>query len=73
MKLAAWLKQNDLTQQEFLTLSKESGGKFSIHALNKWCSGNRIPRPKDMYLIASVTRGGVQPNDFYMLDKANVR
>jgi transcriptional regulator with XRE-family HTH domain len=72
MKLAAWLKQNDLTQKEFCELANRSNERFSYHALSKWCAGQRIPRPKEMGIIVNLTNGDVQPNDFYALEKPAV-
>ena len=67
MKLATWLKQNQMTQQKFLDESKSLGYNFSIHAVVKWCSGRRIPRAPEMKAIHKVTEGNVAPNDFYGL------
>ena len=68
MKLSAWLKENNLTQKQFLDLaSTKHSGEFSYHALVKWCSGQRIPRPEDMKVIHKATDGNVTPNDFYLL------
>jgi len=65
MRLNAWLKQNSLTQQMFLEISRGHGAEFTMSALNKWCSGSRIPRSQEMAIIYKVTDGQVQPNDFY--------
>ena len=68
MKLSAWLKENNLTQKQFLDLaSNNHSASFSYHALVKWCSGQRIPRPEDMNVIHKATAGNVTPNDFYLL------
>ena len=67
MKLATWLKQNQMTQQKFLEESNALGYDFSIHAVVKWCSGRRIPRGPEMTAIYKVTGGNVTPNDFYGL------
>jgi|TARA_B110000285_G_scaffold198330_1_gene230679 hypothetical protein len=68
MKLSAWLKENNLTQKQFLDLaSTKHSGEFSYHALVKWCSGQRIPRTEDMKVIHQATDGNVTPNDFYLL------
>jgi len=72
MKLAAWLKQHDLTQREFCEIANRSSEKFSYHALSKWCAGQRIPRPKEMSIIVNLTNGDVQPNDFYAFEKPSV-
>lgn len=68
MRLSAWLKEHELTQARFLVKSKDYGGDFSIHALSKWCSGARIPRPQEMKVIHKMTIGEVQPNDFYKIN-----
>jgi hypothetical protein len=68
MKLSAWLKENNLTQKQFLDLaSNNHSASFSYHDLVKWCSGQRIPRPEDMKVIHKATSGKVTPNDFYLL------
>jgi transcriptional regulator with XRE-family HTH domain len=67
MKLSAWLKQNSMTQSQFLEKSKQQQAGFSIHALAKWCNGSRIPRQNEMQVIHGMTNGEVSPNDFYGL------
>ena len=68
MKLSAWLKENKMTQKQFLEIAANShSANFSTHALVKWCSGQRIPRPEDMKVIYNATEGNVSPNDFYLL------
>lgn len=68
MKLSAWLKENNLTQKQFLEYAaSDHHANFSYHALVKWCSGQRIPRPDDMKVIHNATSGKVTPNDFYLL------
>lgn len=70
MKLGAWLKENSMTQREFLQLATERHqGNFTFHALAKWCNGQRIPRPDDMNVIFEATNGSVSPNDFYLLQR----
>ena len=69
MKLSQYLKENKITQDEFLSMSKEFGGSFSIHAVSKWCQGQRIPRQDEMRIIYKITDGEVTPNDFYSLQK----
>ena len=71
MRLSTWLKENRITHQGFLTMAQDAGMEFSIHAINKWCNGQRIPRPEEMRAIHSLTKGAVQPNDFYGLTPAN--
>jgi hypothetical protein len=68
MKLSAWLKENKMTQKQFLeSASRDHSAGFSYHALVKWCSGQRIPRAEDMKVIHEATNGNVTPNDFYPL------
>ncbi len=71
MKLNEYLKFNKITQLSFLQASKELGGEFSIHAVSKWCQGQRIPRQDEMYIIYRLTDGQVTPNDFYVLPAKN--
>tara|TARA_R100001015_G_C4622014_1_gene179362 strand:+ start:744 stop:1088 length:345 start_codon:yes stop_codon:yes gene_type:complete len=71
MKLSAWLKENDMTQKQFLYyVTRNHNGSFSSHAIAKWCNGQRIPRPHDMKIIHRATFGAVTPNDFYGLQKS---
>mgnify|MGYP001222417206 CR=1 FL=1 len=68
MKLNAYLKENKLTQRQFLKKTHANfDTQFSYHALVKWCSGKRIPRPEEMNVIYKATKGVVTPNDFYSL------
>jgi hypothetical protein len=68
MKLSSYLKQENLTQKDFLNVSKDFDGNFSQFALMKWCCGQRIPRADDMRVIYQATKGNVCPNDFYELN-----
>jgi DNA-binding transcriptional regulator YdaS (Cro superfamily) len=61
MKLAAYLKAADLDDAAFAALSK---GAFSAEAVRKWRFGVRTPRPKQLSLIAKLTKGQVTANDF---------
>jgi hypothetical protein len=60
--LGAWLRENDLTLREFARISG-----CTISSLSCICAGTRIPRKEAMRRIFAVTRGAVQPNDFYDL------
>ncbi len=71
MKLGIWIKENGLTQESFVTYSQSRGAGFSRHAVAKWCSGARVPRPEEMRTIYAVTDNQVQPNDFYGLQLRN--
>lgn len=69
MKLSEYLKENKITQNDFLQQAKENhGATFSKFALVKWCNGSRIPRPEDMRLINLATDGIVRPDDFYLTE-----
>tara|TARA_Y100000114_G_scaffold14205_2_gene11533 strand:+ start:6909 stop:7214 length:306 start_codon:yes stop_codon:yes gene_type:complete len=65
MKLSKWLKNNGLTQRDFRELAQTYDVNISTHAVTKWCNGQRIPRPREMKSIYLLTKGQVQPNDFY--------
>lgn len=67
MKLGIWIKENGLTQEAFVQYSHKRGAGFSRHAVAKWCSGARVPRPEEMRTIYQLTNQQVQPNDFYGL------
>lgn len=67
MKLGIWIKENGLTQESFVEYSRAKGAGFSRHAVAKWCSGARVPRPEEMRTIYKITGCQVQPNDFYGL------
>ena len=60
MKLATYLDANDLTLAEF---GERIG--VSFQAVARYAAGERIPRRDVMLRIASVTKGLVQPNDFF--------
>ena len=67
MKLSAWIKEKGMTQDEFVLSAQAQGAGFSKHAVHKWCSGARIPRPEEMSFIFDITKNEVTPNDFYDL------
>ena len=67
LRLGIWIKENGYTHESFVQYSRENGATFSRHAVSKWCSGARIPRPDEMRLIHRLTHGIVEPNDFYYL------
>lgn len=60
MKLADYLKSNDLTEKDFGDLIGKSQA-----AVNRYCQGERIPGKDVMTRIVTVTGGQVQPNDFF--------
>lgn len=63
MKLGTYLKEAKLDEAAFSALS---GGVFSPEAVRKWRFGARVPRPKQMALIAQLTGGKVSANDFML-------
>jgi len=67
MKLGTWLKDNKYTHATFIDMANKHGASFTIHALAKWCRGVRIPRKDEMENLHKLTKGNVQPNDFYNL------
>lgn len=68
MRLSHWMKTNGFTHESFYEECKQNGGGFSRHALDKWCTGKRIPRADEMSFIFWMTKGEVEPNDFYHLE-----
>ena len=60
MKLGTWLKDNKYTHESFIDMANKN-------ALAKWCRGVRIPRKEEMQTLNKLTKGNVQPNDFYNL------
>tara|TARA_Y100001972_G_C7522360_1_gene263461 strand:+ start:501 stop:704 length:204 start_codon:yes stop_codon:yes gene_type:complete len=67
MKLAAYLLENKLTQNQFLDLLYEkTGTRLSQGGLSKYIKGQRTPRKAEMIKIYEITKGEVQPNDFYL-------
>ncbi len=67
MRLVTWIKEQGMTQDAFVLEAQRRGAKFSKHAVHKWCSGSRVPRPEEMRFIYEFTHHDVQPNDFYNL------
>lgn len=59
MKLAAYLRHNDISDEQFAEKIGASEG-----AVRKWKSGERTPRPDAMLSILAATSGKVTPNDF---------
>ena len=60
MRLSQYLEANDLTLMEF---AEKIG--VSHQAVARYATGERIPRRNVMERIACVTKGLVQPNDFF--------
>lgn len=65
MDLRTFLDANSLTPEDF-------GARVghSVHAVNKWLRGERIPRQKAMGDIETATDGAVRPNDWYPAQRA---
>jgi transcriptional regulator with XRE-family HTH domain len=63
MKLYEWRKKENKTQQEVA----DALGVFQS-VIQKWESGETIPRPESMQKIVEYTKGEVQPNDFYNME-----
>ena len=67
MTLKEFIKENNLTQYQFIEIVKEkTGHTFSQGGLAKYIIGQRIPRKKEMNVIFNFTHGVVSPNDFYL-------
>tara|TARA_R110001592_G_scaffold236443_1_gene494757 strand:+ start:800 stop:1003 length:204 start_codon:yes stop_codon:yes gene_type:complete len=67
MKLKEYLKNNNLTQLDFIKeMEKETGHRLSQGGLSKYVQNNRTPRKAEMIAIHVYTKGEVEPNDFYL-------
>ncbi len=64
MKLLEYIKENSLQLASF---ARRLG--IARYTLYRYIKENRLPPPKTMAAIFSVTKGMVQPNDFYDLKK----
>lgn len=60
MRLKKWLKEKGLTYEMF----KEDIG-VSVVTITSWCNGNKIPQLRHMKDIYRITKGEVEPKDFY--------
>ena len=60
MKLQAYLAGKRITHRQFAELVGST--EFAVH---KWVTGERIPRPKWMRVIAEKTGGIVTAKDFH--------
>ena len=60
MRLSQYLENHDLTYTAF---SQRIG--VSVQSVARYAAGERIPRREVMEKIACVTKGAVQPNDFF--------
>lgn len=61
MRLQEYLKEHGEKPLEF---AERIG--VSIHAIRKWISKERIPRPETQALINKITKGVVTPNDWVL-------
>lgn len=59
MTLKDYLSKNGIYYRDF---AEEVG--VSIYAVRKWLNGERTPRDKTKALIAKVTKGAVQAQDW---------
>ena len=67
MKLANYLKENKLTQEQFLKkMDSYTGKSISQGGLSKYIQSKRTPRKEEMLMIYEASEGAVQPNDFYL-------
>ena len=71
MKLQEYRKKENKTQQD---MANDLGVFQSV--IQKWESGETIPRPESMQKIIAYTKGEVTANDFYGVevvdDKKNI-
>ena len=69
MKLQEYRKKENKTQQD---IANDLGVFQSV--IQKWESGETIPRPESMQKIIAYTKGEVTANDFYGVnnDKKNI-
>lgn len=67
MQLKEYLNKTNQTQMSFIKeIEKQKDVKIPQSTLAKWITGVRIPRKKEMIVLKEVTKGEVQPNDFYI-------
>tara|TARA_R100000152_G_C6702203_1_gene131506 strand:+ start:536 stop:739 length:204 start_codon:yes stop_codon:yes gene_type:complete len=67
MQLKEYLIKTNQTQMSFIKeIEKQKDIKIPQSTLAKWITGVRIPRKKEMIVLKEVTKGKVQPNDFYI-------
>lgn len=66
MKLKQYLKDNDLSQREFVKVVLQKADKLIPQTtLSKYILETRIPTKDNMKAITIATDQEVQPNDFY--------
>ena len=67
MQLKEYLQRNKQTQMAFIKeIETTKGVRVPQGTLAKWILGSRIPRRKEMLILYDITKGKVQPNDFYI-------
>ena len=59
MRLKEWMEQVGMQEGVFAALLN-----VDQSTVNRWKSGTRIPRPRQMAAIERVTEGAVCPSDF---------
>jgi DNA-binding transcriptional regulator YiaG len=64
VELKRYLREHRLVAPEFARLVQTQPD-----AVRKWIKRDRLPGPESMKAIFKVTKGAVQPNDFYDLPK----
>ena len=64
MKLAAWLKEREMSQQAFADKAGVSQG-----AIARFVLGRRMPNKVMMRKILDATEGQVTPNDFHDVEQ----
>jgi transcriptional regulator with XRE-family HTH domain len=60
MKLKTYMTENGLTARD---MAERING--SMRTVQKWVSGERIPRPDQMRKLTDATNGQVTANDFF--------
>ena len=66
MKLKQYLKDNDLSQRDFVKVVLQKADKLIPQTtLSKYILETRIPTKDNMKAITIATDQEVQPNDFY--------
>ena len=64
MKLNQFLKSNQMTYRTFKQHCEKNDFYFSMGTLNKWISGQRIPKGENLKRIHQITEGKVTVFDF---------
>mgnify|MGYP003125343529 FL=1 len=64
MKLNQYIKLNRMTYRTFHEYCEQNHFHFSMGTLNKWISGQRIPKGENLKRIHTLTNGEVTVFDF---------